>query len=76
MQDLAQHAELAGAAAIGTMAPVFLRATVLEALVQWLSEVGTVAPKLPLYYYHLKHVDDFRMDLLLEAIHGRVPTFR
>lgn len=74
--DLAQHAELAGAKAIATMSPVFFRPGGLDAIVAWLAEIGKVAPKMPLYYYHLKSVDDFRMDLLLEAVHGRIPSFR
>ncbi len=74
--DLAQHAELAGAKAIATMAPVFFRPTGVDVLAAWLTEVGKVAPTMPLYYYHLKSVCDFRMDQLLEAVHGRIPTFR
>lgn len=45
---------------------------------QWLSAVASVAPTMPLYYYHIAIMTgvNFRMDQLLEAIHDRIPSFR
>jgi hypothetical protein len=45
---------------------------------QWFAEVATAVPDLPLYYYHIAIMTgvNFRMDKFLEAIHGRIPTFR
>ena len=45
---------------------------------QWLEGVASVVPTLPLYYYHIAIMTgvNIRMDQLLEAIHGRIPSFR
>jgi N-acetylneuraminate lyase len=51
---------------------------VLVSVAQWLEGVAKVVPTLPLYYYHIAIMTgvNIRMDQLLEAIHGRIPSFR
>lgn len=45
---------------------------------QWLKEAAAAAPELPFYYYHIPPMTNvtFRMDHLLDAVHGVIPNFR
>ena len=78
-QELAKHAEEAGAAAIGLMPPTFFKPASIQVLVEFIARVAAVAPSLPTYYYHIACMTgvDFNMEALLRQVdrHG-IPNFR
>jgi N-acetylneuraminate lyase len=56
--ELAEHAQKAGAYAIGCMGPMFLKPSNVEDLVAFCAEVAAAAPDLPFYYYHIPSVSN------------------
>ena len=52
-QELAQHAESIGAAAIGAFAPCFFKPRNQEELVGWCEALAGAAPNTPFYYYNI-----------------------
>lgn len=76
-KDLANHAQKAGACAVGTMGPVFLKPTRVEELVGFCAEVAAGAPELPFYYYHIPSVSGIQlpMDEFVRKVSVRVPNF-
>jgi N-acetylneuraminate lyase len=77
-RDLAHHAEQLGADAVGAMPSVFFKPATVGALAQWLQHIGTAAPTLPLYFYHIPSMTgvNFKMlDLLKETEHMNIPSF-
>ncbi len=54
--ELARHAQEAGAYAVGCMGPIFLKPSRIEELISFCAEVAAGAPKLPFYYYHIPSV--------------------
>jgi len=76
--ELSRLAEELGADAIGCMSSVFFKPPTVEALAQWLQNVGSAAPSLPLYYYHIPSmtgVTFMMLDLLKAVEKTGVPTF-
>lgn len=76
--ELAHHAELLGADAVGCMSSVFFKPATVQALAKWLRQVSLAAPKTPLYYYHIPSMTGviFKMiDLLKATEQEGVPTF-
>lgn len=68
--ELARHAQMIGADAIGTMAPSFFKPAAVEDLVQWTAHVAAAAPRLPFYYYHIPSMTGVRIaaaDYLAQA---------
>ncbi len=63
-KDLAGHAQKAGAYAVGTMGPVFLKPTRVEELVGFCAEVASGAPDLPFYYYHIPSVSGIELSMI------------
>ena len=76
-KDLANHAQKAGAYAVGTMGPVFLKPTRVEELVGFCAEVAAGAPELPFYYYHIPSVSGIQlpMDEFIRKVSVQVPNF-
>lgn len=77
-QELARHAVTVGADAIAVIAPSFFKPKNAEALQMFLKEVGSAAPQLPLYYYHLPSVTGLKLTVreVLEGIEKKIPSFR
>jgi len=77
-KELAAHAASVGVKAISVMSSVFFKPSSIAVLVKWLEAVAESAPSTPLYYYHIAIMTgvNFRMDKLLEAVHGKIPSFR
>jgi len=57
-KELAEHAQLIGAYALGCMGPMFLKPGSVDDLIRFCAEVASGAPKLPFYYYHIPTVSD------------------
>jgi len=62
-KELANHAQIAGAYAVGCMGPMFLKPSRVEDLVSFCSEVASGAPELPFYYYHIPSVSDVNLPM-------------
>ncbi len=52
-QDLAAHAQKIGAAAIAAAPPSYFKPGSAVLLVECMREIGSAAPELPFYYYHI-----------------------
>ncbi len=52
-QQMARHAQEAGADAVAAMPPVFFKPAGLSGLAHWIAEVAGAVPDLPFYYYHI-----------------------
>lgn len=76
-KDLASHAQKAGAYAVGTMGPVFLKPTRVEELVGFCAEVSAGGPELPFYYYHIPSVSGIQlpMDEFIRKVSVQIPNF-
>jgi len=74
-QDLAAHAQHAGADAISIVPPNYFKPASIEALIAHINAVASAAPRLPFYYYHTTMSGvDLPMAKFLEAADGRIPT--
>lgn len=75
-QELARHAENAGATAIGLLPTSYYTPKTLDDLVEYVQLVANCAPNTPLFYYHIPvwtHVT-FLMEDFLKAAIARIPT--
>ena len=63
-KKLANHAEQAGAYAVGCMGPLFLPPSGVEELVGFCAEVASGAPGLPFYYYHIPSVSGVKISMV------------
>ena len=61
--ELAHHASLQGANAVGCMGPMFLRPSTVKSLVDYCAEVASGAPGLPFYYYHIPSVSGIELPM-------------
>lgn len=61
--ELALHAQRAGAFAVGCMGPMFLKPSTTEDLVAFCAEVAAGAPELPFYYYHIPSVSNVTLSM-------------
>ena len=74
-QELAAHAQRAGADAISIVAPNYFKPGSVDALVAHISAVVSAAPRLPFYYYHTTQSGvDLPMLAFLEAADRELPT--
>jgi len=62
-KKLAQHAQLIGAFAIGSMGPLFLKPESVDDLIRFCAEVATGAPDLPFYYYHIPGISGVNLPM-------------
>jgi len=62
-EDLARHAQQAGAFACGCMGPMFLKPSNVEDLVTFCAQVASGAPDLPFYYYHIPCVSEVNLPM-------------
>jgi len=74
--ELAAHAQTAGAYAIGCMGPVFLKPARIEELVEFCAEVANGAPGLPFYYYHIPSVSGINLSMskFIELAATKIPN--
>jgi len=76
-KELAHHAQVTGAYAVGCMGPVFLKPSKIEDLVGFCAEVASGAPDLPFYYYHIPSVSgiDLSMSEFIKLAVQQIPNF-
>jgi len=76
-QNLAAHAEKAGAWAVASMAPAFLPPKRNEELVEYCKTIAAAAPGLPFYYYHIPALNGVNLPLtdLLKSALVEIPNF-
>jgi len=76
-QELASHAESAGAWAVAAMAPAFLPPKRKEELVAYCQTIASAAPGLPFYYYHIPGLNGVNLPVteLLNAVGDQIPNF-
>ena len=75
---MGQNAESIGADAIAAMPPSFFKPATVQALAAHMSAIGSSAPSLPFYYYHIPSMNSvvFPMyDLVLEMEKNGAPNF-
>jgi N-acetylneuraminate lyase len=63
-KKLANHAEQAGAYAVGCMGPLFLPPADADELVGFCAEVASGSPKIPFYYYHIPSVSGVKISMV------------
>lgn len=63
-KKLANHAEQAGAYAVGCMGPLFLPPSDVDELVGFCAEVASGSPKIPFYYYHIPSVSGVKISMV------------
>jgi N-acetylneuraminate lyase len=75
-QQLAAHAQAAGADAISAVPPVYFKVDTPARLADCLAEICSAAPALPFYYYHIPRLTAARIDLLalLHIAARRLPS--
>ncbi len=75
--ELAQHAQSAGAYAVGCMGPTFLQPAHVEELVGFCAEVAAGSPQLPFYYYHIPNVSGIRLSMseFIKQVTRKIPNF-
>ena len=75
-RDSARHAEKAGAAAVGLVAPSYFKPASVKELVAFCAEVAAACPNTPFYYYHIPALTgvSFKMIDFLKEADGRIPT--
>jgi N-acetylneuraminate lyase len=76
-QALAIHAEAIGLDAVAFTSPCYFKPANVEMLAACCSEVASVVPNMPFYYYHIPVLTGvgFAMYDLLKAIDGIIPNF-
>lgn len=76
-RELARHAQNAGMDAISFTAPFYFRPADARALADCCIEIGAAVPDMPFYYYHIPVLTGVGTPMidLLQAIHGRMPSF-
>lgn len=76
-KELALHAKEIGLDAVSFTAPFYFKPASVEMLAQCCSEVASVVPGMPFYYYHIPVLTGvgFTMYDLLKAVDGRIPNF-
>ena len=74
-QELAAHAESAGADAIAAVAPYYFRPGSVAELVDAMAQISEAAPKLPFYFYHIPALTGVNFPVLdfLKAAEKRIP---
>jgi len=75
-QDLASHAETAGAWAVAAMAPAFLPPKRNKELLEYCQSIAKAAPTLPFYYYHIPALNGVHLSVtdLLTSATERIPN--
>ncbi len=73
---LAKHAQDIGASGIAAMAPLFLKPTSVEGLVNHCAQEAAAAPDLPYYYYNIPRVSGVDLPMLdyLRLAKGKIPN--
>ncbi len=63
-QRQASHAQTIGATAIGAAAPSYFRPRTTADLFDYLVELSSAAPEMPLYYYHIPGLNQVDLDMV------------
>jgi len=76
-KELALHARQSGLYAVSITSPFYFKPATVDVLAKICTEVASVVPDMPFYYYHIPVLTDvgFPMYDLLQAIDGKVPNF-
>lgn len=75
-KELAFHARDIGAYGIGIMGPSFFRPPTITELLEFVSEIASCVPDLPVYYYHIPSMSGVSLPMpeLLEQSSERIPN--
>lgn len=75
-QNLAAHAQQAGATAVSATCPSYFKITNVPMLVESMAEVASAAADLPFYYYHIPSMTGAKLDMVefLTQASGRIPN--
>lgn len=75
-KKLANHAEQAGAYAVGCMGPLFLPPAGADELVGFCAEVASGSPKIPFYYYHIPSVSGVKISMVefIQKANEQIPN--
>lgn len=75
-QQLAAHAQEAGADYISATLPTYFKIQTIEGLIQSLATIAAGAPKLPLFYYNIPALTGINLDMVsfLEQAADKLPT--
>ncbi|KAL1513679.1 hypothetical protein ABEB36_003056 [Hypothenemus hampei] len=77
VKELAKHAEQIGADSILTLPELYLKPKTSQELIDYLKEIATVVPNLPLLYYHIPMWSDVHVNMeeFLNLSVGQIPNF-
>jgi N-acetylneuraminate lyase len=75
-KDLAVHAREIGAFAIGIMGPNFFKPQAVDDLVKFISEIASLVPDYPVYYYHMPSMSGVSLSMteFLQQASGNIPN--
>ena len=75
-KELAIHAREIGAFAIGIMGPNFFKPQTVEDLVKYISEIASLVPGFPVYYYHMPSMSGVSLSMtqFLQQASGNIPN--
>ena len=75
-KDLAVHAKEIGAFAIGIMGPNFFNPQTVDDLVEYISEIASLVPDFPVYYYHMPSMSGVSLSMtgFLQQASGKIPN--
>lgn len=75
--ELAQYAQKVGLYGIALTAPFYFKPADVKQLAQCCIQVGSKAPELPFYYYHIPVLNgsNFPMIALIKELDGKLPNF-
>ncbi len=76
--EMARHAQQAGADAVATMAPSFLKPATIEDLIASCEPIAAAAPDLPFYVYDIPGLTNVRLplDQFLSQAKDRIPNLK
>ena len=75
--ELADHAQKAGAYAVGCMVPSFIKPSRVEGIVGFCAEVAAGCPDLPFYYYHIPSISGVTLSIseFIKLAAIQIPNF-
>ena len=75
-QDLARHATEHGANAISATCPSYFKVGTIDGLVRCMSEIASVTPQTPFYYYHIPALTGNALDMqeFLSVAQNAIPN--
>jgi N-acetylneuraminate lyase len=75
-QRLSEHAQQIGADAFSAVPPSYFPISSFDNLIECMSEITSVAPNLPFYYYHIPRLTSVEVDMIefLNVVKEKIPN--